>query len=57
MKHVLAKGMDMSVFTLGTVQLGMDYGLGDFTAKPPKQKAFFGIDARVINPGVCFNHT
>ena len=44
MKHVLVKGMDVSVFTLGTVQLGMDYGLGDFTAKPPKQRAFSVLD-------------
>lgn len=44
MKHVNVKGMDMSVFTLGTVQLGMDYGLGEHTQKPPKEAAFALLD-------------
>ena len=51
MKHVLAKGMDMSVFTLGTVQLGMDYGLGDHTAKPSRETAFSVLD-KAIRMGV-----
>lgn len=44
MKHVNVKGMDMSVFTLGTVQLGMDYGLGEHTQKPSKEAAFALLD-------------
>lgn len=47
MKHVNVKGMDMSVFTLGTVQLGMDYGLGEHTKKPPKEAAFALLDRAV----------
>lgn len=47
MKHVNVKGMDMSVFTLGTVQLGMDYGLGEHTQKPPKEAAFALLDRAV----------
>lgn len=51
MKHINVKGMDMSVFTLGTVQLGMDYGLGEHTKKPPKEAAFALLD-RAIACGV-----
>ncbi|MDD6883515.1 MAG: aldo/keto reductase, partial [Eubacteriales bacterium] len=47
MKHVNVKGMDMSVFTLGTVQLGMDYGLGEHTQQPPKEAAFALLDRAV----------
>lgn len=47
MKHVNVKGMDMSVFTLGTVQLGMDYSLGEHTQKPPKEVAFALLDRAV----------
>lgn len=51
MKHIDVKGMDMSVFTLGTVQLGMDYGLGEHTQKPPKEAAFALLD-RAVSCGV-----
>lgn len=34
------KGLDLSRFMLGTVQLGMEYGLGSDRAKPSYQKAF-----------------
>ncbi len=51
MKYIQRKGLDMSVFSLGTVQLGMDYGLGDFTAKPKKEYAFSLLD-RAIEQGV-----
>lgn len=49
----------MSVFSLGTVQLEMTYGLGEHKDKPFEKlhEAFHGIDPRVINPGVWFNHT
>ena len=50
-KRVTVKGMDISVFTLGTVQLGMDYGLGDNTAKPSKKTAFSVLD-KALEMGV-----
>ena len=51
MKYIQRKGLDLSVFSLGTVQLGMDYGLGDFTAKPKKEYAFSLLD-RAVEQGV-----
>lgn len=51
MKYASKKGLDMSVFSLGTVQLGMDYGLGEHTAKPKKEYAFSLLD-RAIEKGV-----
>ena len=39
MKYVNANGKQMSIFTLGTVQLGMDYGLGEHRKKPSEEKA------------------
>lgn len=44
MKYVEKKDLNLSVFSLGTVQLGMDYGLGDHTAKPQKEFAFEVLD-------------
>ena len=34
MKYVDAKGLRLSSFALGTVQLGMTYGLGEHKEKP-----------------------
>ncbi len=34
----------MSVFSLGTVQLGMAYGLGEYAVKPTKEDAFYLLD-------------
>ena len=45
MKYVNAKGLDLSAFALGTVQLGMQYGLGEDSAKPSEEKAFSMLDA------------
>ena len=39
MKYVNAKGLDLSAFALGTVQLGMQYGLGEDSAKPSEEKS------------------
>ena len=39
MKYVNSKGYDMSVFSLGTVQLGIDYGFGEFSSKPTKERS------------------
>lgn len=51
MQYVNKKGLDISVFSLGTVQLGMDYGLGDNTQKPSKEFAFSVLD-RAAEQGV-----
>ena len=47
MKYIKSKDLRLSVFSLGTVQLGMDYGLGDHTAKPSKEYAFSLLDRAV----------
>ena len=44
MKYNETKNLSISLFTLGTVQLGMDYGLGDYTAKPSAEYAFEMLD-------------
>lgn len=51
MKFQKLCGKPLSVFQLGTVQLGMDYGLGDFTAKPTREYAFSLLD-RALEHGV-----
>lgn len=40
MKYVNSHGLELSAFQLGTVQLGMEYGLGEDKAKPSEEKAF-----------------
>ena len=52
MRYIDAGGRRMSAFTLGTVQLGMDYGLGADRAKPSEEKAFAILD-RAMENGVC----
>ena len=49
MKYVEAKGQRMSTFSLGTVQLGMTYGLGDDKAKPSEETAFSILDTAMEN--------
>lgn len=44
MKYVESKGLNISAFSLGTVQLGMNYGLGEYTQKPEKSYAFELLD-------------
>ena len=44
MEYITHNGTSFSRFQLGTVQLGMDYGLGDHTAKPSKDYAFSLLD-------------
>ena len=51
MKYFSGKGLDLSLFSLGTVQLGMDYGLGPDTAKPSTEMAFELLD-RAMELGV-----
>ena len=47
MQYVKKDGMCISKFSLGTVQLGMNYGLGEFATKPSKSEAF-----RILNRAV-----
>ena len=49
MKYVNRKGVDLSVFSLGTVQLGIDYGFGEFRNKPKKEYAFQLLERAVAN--------
>lgn len=51
MKYVEAKGQKLSSFMLGTVQLGMEYGLGADKAKPSEEKAIAVLD-RAMELGV-----
>lgn len=44
MKYVNSHGVNLSAFSLGTVQLGMTYGLGEDRAKPSEEKAFSILD-------------
>ena len=44
MKYIHLKDLDLSRFMLGTVQLGMDYGLGPDREKPSSEKAFSILD-------------
>ena len=47
MRYVQAKGLDLSAFALGTVQLGIEYGLGEHSAKPTDEAAFAILDKAV----------
>lgn len=49
MKYVTTKGQKMSVFSLGTVQLGMTYGLGADREKPSEETAFSMLDVAMEN--------
>ncbi len=51
MKYFNARGLELSAFMLGTVQLGMEYGLGDDRAKPTQEKAFAILD-RAMELGI-----
>jgi len=44
MKYITAKGQALSAFSLGTVQLGMTYGLGTDREKPSEETAFCILD-------------
>ena len=47
MKYIESNGVTLSRFQLGTVQLGMTYGLGDDKAKPSEEKAMGILDAAI----------
>ena len=40
MKYETLKGLEISALSLGTVQLGMDYGINNAGGKPTEEKAF-----------------
>ena len=44
MKYITAKGQKLSRFSLGTVQIGMTYGLGEHKEKPSEEAAFDLLD-------------
>lgn len=44
MKYITAKGQNLSRFSLGTVQIGMTYGLGEHKAKPSEDAAYALLD-------------
>ena len=44
MKYITAKGQTLSRFSLGTVQIGMTYGLGEHKAKPSEEAAYALLD-------------
>lgn len=49
MKYIETHGLRLSRFQLGTVQLGMTYGLGADKAKPSEEKAMGILDAAVAH--------
>ncbi len=49
MKYITAKGQKISAFSLGTVQLGMAYGLGEAREKMSEEKAFSILDTAMEN--------
>lgn len=51
MKYITAKEQTLSRFSLGTVQLGMKYGLGEDCEKPSEEVAFQMLD-RAMELGV-----
>lgn len=51
MKYVTAKGQNLSMFSLGAVQLGMTYGLSANNEKPSEEVAFALLD-RAMELGV-----
>lgn len=49
MKYVNKRGVDVSVFSLGTVQLGMNYGLVGKTEQPTEEYAHKILDAAIAS--------
>jgi len=49
MKYIENKGVRLSVFSLGTVQLGMDYGICGKTDKPTEEYAHGMLDAAICH--------
>ena len=51
MKYQFAKDLNLSAFSLGTVQLGMNYGISNNSGKPSRESAFAILD-RAMDAGV-----
>jgi len=51
MKYAKAGGYDISKYTLGTVQLGMEYGIANKSGKPDMEKSF-GIIQAAVDGGI-----
>ena len=49
MKYITANELNLSAFSLGTVQLGMTYGLGKDREKPSEEDAFSILDTAMEN--------
>jgi aryl-alcohol dehydrogenase-like predicted oxidoreductase len=47
MNSIELNGRSISGMTLGTVQLGMDYGISNASGKPSQQKAFQILDTAI----------
>lgn len=55
MKYTSIKGLDISKLSLGTAQLGFDYGIANVGGKPNLEKSF-GILKTAVNAGInCFD--
>lgn len=44
MKYIETKGIELSRFSLGTVQIGMTYGIGEHKEKPTEEAAYTLLD-------------
>ena len=44
MKYTRSGGLDISLFSLGTVQLGMDYGINNPQGRPGREASFEILD-------------
>lgn len=49
MEYAQKKGLSISKFTLGTVQLGLNYGIANKMGKPDSEKSFHILDTAVQN--------
>lgn len=53
MRYSEIKGLNVSAFTLGTAQLGYNYGINNSIGKPSREAAFEILDAAVANGLNC----
>ena len=55
MRYSEIKDLKVSAFTLGTAQLGYDYGINNAIGKPSREAAFEILDAAVENGLTCID--
>ena len=55
MRYTEVKDLKVSAFTLGTAQLGYDYGINNAIGKPSREAAFAILDAAVANGVNCID--